>query len=71
MSFEEESPLVWPDVTFCLYPSFHFVNGVAGLDVQGDRASYHSLDEDLHAGSRPFPGSRRHGEVAGARHYAK
>ena len=54
MSFEEESLLVWPDVTFSLYLSFHFVNGVAVLDVQGDRASYHSLDEDLQAGSRLF-----------------
>ena len=71
MSFEEESLLVWPDVTFSLYLSFHFVNGVAVLDVQGDRASYHSLDEDLHADSWFFHGSCRHGELVGARHCAR
>ena len=51
LSGEDKSLLVRWDSLFVLDLGLNVVNGVAGLDVQGDGLASQCLDEDLHATS--------------------
>jgi len=48
---EDQSLLVWRDPFFVLDLGLHVLDGVGGLDLEGDGLSSQSLDEDLHATS--------------------
>ena len=45
---EDETLLVWGDAFFVLDLGLHVLDGVAGLDLEGDGLSGKRLDEDLH-----------------------
>ena len=48
LASEDKALLVWGDTLLVLDLSLDVVNGVAGLDVEGDSLSGKGLNEDLH-----------------------
>jgi len=51
LASEDESLLVGRDTFFILDLSLDIVNGVTGLNIQGDGLASQSLDKDLHSTS--------------------
>ena len=45
---EDESLLIWRNTLLILDFSLHVLNGVAGLDLQGDGLTSQSFHKDLH-----------------------
>ena len=52
LASEDESLLIWWDALLVLDLSLHVLDGVAGLDLEGDGFAGESLDEDLHASTQ-------------------
>jgi len=48
LSGKDETLLVWRDAFFVLDFGFDVVDGVGGLDFEGDGFTRQSFDEDLH-----------------------
>ena len=48
LASEDQTLLVWGDALLVLDLSLHVLNGVGGLDLEGDGLASQSLDEDLH-----------------------
>ena len=46
---EDEALLIWGDAFLVLDLSLDVLDGVGGLDVEGDSLASQSLDEDLHS----------------------
>jgi hypothetical protein len=51
LSSEDESLLIWGDSLFVLNLGLYVVDGIGGLNVEGDGLSGKGLDEDLHSSS--------------------
>merc|ERR1712224_808619 len=52
LACEDEALLVRWDALFVLNFRLDVIDGIAGLDIQGDGLSSQSLDEDLHASAQ-------------------
>ena len=51
LTSENEALLVWWDTFFVLYLCLDILNRVRRLNIEGDRLTSQSLDEDLHSTS--------------------
>merc|ERR1711943_2059 len=52
LSSEDESLLIWRNTFFVLDLGLDVLNGVCGLDIEGDGLTSEGLDEDLHTTSK-------------------
>ena len=52
LSGEDQPLLVWRDALLVLNLGLHIVNGVAGLDIQGDGLARQGLHKDLHTSTQ-------------------
>merc|ERR1712039_1089256 len=52
LSSEDESLLIWGNTFFVLDLGLDVLNGVCGLDIEGDGLTSEGLDEDLHTTSK-------------------
>ena len=50
LSGEDQSLLIWGDSLLVLDFSFHILDRIGRLDLEGDGLARQSLDEDLHCG---------------------
>jgi len=53
LSSKDQPLLVWRNSLFILNFGFHILNGIRGLNLQGDSLACQSFDKDLHTSSEP------------------